>query len=149
MAFTLASVTLSAIAGFAVTRYVLNVWQLDYLRTPAIVLATAIIILVTRPLAKRKDRTQRIDVLTLLTNQCALLGVGLFTSAFSQSFTGAMSCGIAIAFSLVVLSSAFKSLMERIDNGIVPFAFRGIPIALITAGFMALALMGFAGIVKN
>jgi len=148
-AFTLISITLSALMGFAVTHYALNAWQFDYLRTPVIVLLTVAIILCTRAIVGHKNDEHPAPVLTLLTNQCALLGVALFASFYSQTLLGALASGFAVAVALVVLSAAFKGLMERVDRNLVPFVFRGIPIALITAGFMALALMGFVGIFKN
>jgi electron transport complex protein RnfA len=147
--FTIITITLSALLGYAITHGVLIPLELEYLRTPALVLTTTAIIIVARSMIDNNRLELRHEVLTLLTNQCALLGVALFTSYFSDSVLQAFVYGLGAAFTLAILSAAFKALIDRIDANSIPFVFRGIPVALISAGLMALALMGFAGIVRN
>lgn len=147
-AFTVIAITLSAALGFAVTHYLLEPFALNYFRTPAIVLSTAAVVVSARSwVAPIRDRQH--EVLVLLTDQCALLGLALFSACFADSIFEACLYGFVAACALAVLSVAFKLLMERIDRNAVPFVFRGIPLALISAGLMALALMGFAGIIRN
>lgn len=147
--FTLITITLNAVMGYAVTHYALMPLQMEYLRTPTLVMLTATIIVVTRSIIDSGKQDPRHQVLVLMTNQCALLGLALFTNYFADSLFEAFLYGLGAAFSLAILSISFRALMERIDTNAIPFVFRGVPVSLISAGLMALALMGFAGIVRN
>lgn len=146
-AFTMVTLILGAVMGFITTHYILDTLQLDYLRTPVIVLTVAAIIVVAQIFTSKQDSQHQ--VLVLLTNQCALLGMALFTASFANSVLEAFWYGLVSACALAVLSAAFKTLMERVNTNIIPFVFRGIPLALMSAGLVALALMGFAGVVHN
>ena len=148
-AFTLVSITVSSVLGYTITDYLLKPWKLEFLRTPVLLLATAAAILSTRALIDTARLDARHQVVVMMTNQCALLGVTLFVTYYADSWTEAFLYGLGSAAALAVLSASFKLLLERIDTTAVPFVFRGIPLSLISAGLMALALMGFAGIVKN
>ena len=88
------------------------------------------------------------DMLAQLTTQCAMLGMALFSASALETLSEALAYGVGAALLLAALSAAFAALRERIDAADIPIAFRGIPIALITAGFMALALMGFVGMIR-
>lgn len=147
-AFTIAAMTLSAVLGFVVTHHVLTSGVM-YLRTPAIVLTTAAAIIITRALVDASTRNAQHQVLVILTGQCALLGIALFSAYFADSLLQSFVYGFVTAISLAILNAAFSALIERVDTDATPFVFRGIPVALISAGLMALALMGFAGIVHN
>jgi len=147
--FTIVTTTLSAVLGYAIARYVLTPLKLEYFRTPVLVLIITLIIIATRSVIDITNHDLRHQVLTLLTTQCALLGMALFTNYFSGSLLQAFLYALGAACTLAILSAAFKGLMDRIDSNSIPFVFRGIPVSLISAGLIALALMGFAGIVRN
>ncbi len=146
--FTLITITLSAVLGFVVVHDVLMPLRLEYLRTPIIVLGIAAIIYAYNKWLHAGEVLQY-SPLIILTNHCALLGIALFTAWYSESLLAALSYGFGAACALALLSAAFKALMERIDTTVIPFVFRGIPLSLISAGLMALAWMGFAGLVHN
>jgi electron transport complex protein RnfA len=78
-----------------------------------------------------------------------MLGLALYSATQLETIAQALLYGFGAAVMLALLSASFAALRERIDAADVPIAFRGIPLALITAGFMALALMGFAGMVQQ
>ena len=84
--------------------------------------------------------------LPLITSNCAVLGVTLL--AINQSLTLletlVFAIGAAAGFTLVMV--LFGALREQLEHAPVPAAFRGIPLALISAGLMSLAFMGFQGI---
>ncbi|NOQ69701.1 MAG: electron transport complex subunit RsxA, partial [Gammaproteobacteria bacterium] len=86
--------------------------------------------------------------LPLITTNCAVLGVALLNIQEQHSFLQSLfyGFGAAIGFSLVLI--LFSALRERITVADVPEAFQGTSIALITAGIMSLAFMGFAGLIK-
>jgi electron transport complex protein RnfA len=83
--------------------------------------------------------------LPLITTNCAVLGVALLNVQESNNFINSALYGFggAIGFTLVMV--LFASIRERLEFSDVPNSFRGAPIALITAGFMSVAFMGFAG----
>ena len=84
--------------------------------------------------------------LPLITSNCAVLGVTLL--AINQSLTLletlVFAIGAAAGFTLVMV--LFGALREQLEHALVPAAFRGTPLALISAGLMSLAFMGFQGI---
>jgi len=83
--------------------------------------------------------------LPLITTNCAVLGVVLLAEQRSLSLLATMvfALGAALGFSLVL--TLFASLRERLQHNDVPAAFQGAPIALVTAGLLALGFLGFAG----
>ena len=86
--------------------------------------------------------------LPLITTNCAVLGVALLNvqqqnSLLESAFFG---FGAAVGFGLVLV--LFSAIRERLEMANVPAAFRGLPIALMTAGIMSLAFMGFSGITQ-
>lgn len=148
--FTLVTLTVAALYGFAMTHYVLEPYRLAYLRTPLLLLGVAIIFLGARRWFDRVPGAIRWpDLMAHLTTQVALLGVALFTATYCASMLEAFAYGVGAASALAALSSAFAALLARVDTVAVPFVFRGIPVALITAGLTALALMGFAGLINR
>jgi len=86
--------------------------------------------------------------LPLITTNCAVLGVALLNTNQQHNFVESIvyGFGAAAGFSLVLI--LFSSMRERIHVADVPEPFKGPAIALITAGLMSLAFMGFTGLVK-
>ncbi len=84
--------------------------------------------------------------LPLITTNCAVLGVALLVVGRELSLlqTIVFSMGAAAGFTLVMV--LFGAIRERLEGADVPKAFRGAPIALITAGIMSLGFLGFAGL---
>jgi len=87
--------------------------------------------------------------LPLITTNCAVLGVALLNLQAKRSLVEATlyGFGAAVGFSLVL--TLFAAVRERVAVGDVPEPFQGSAIALITAGLMSLAFMGFAGLVSS
>jgi electron transport complex protein RnfA len=86
--------------------------------------------------------------LPLITTNCAVLGVALLNTQKDYTFVESVLSGFGagVGFSLVLI--LFAAMRERIAVADVPISFRGAPIALITAGLMSLAFMGFSGLDK-
>lgn len=148
--FTLITLTLASLFGFGFTHAVLQPLQLSYLQLPALIGGIALIFLGTRALLTNVAGAVRWpDLLAHLTTQCAMLGLALFSATALETLSEALLYGMGAALMLAALSASFSALREHIDMADVPMIFRGIPLALITAGFMALALMGFVGMVRN
>jgi electron transport complex protein RnfA len=125
--------------------------QLGYLRT----LAFVIVILGIVPLVEfgfRRDgrlHPQRPGFSLLMTANSAVLGVALMVDIRMLNVVDAVLFSIAMAAALGFLLLAFAALHERSQHAEVPSVFRDAPLALVTAGIMALAFMGFTGIIQE
>ena len=84
--------------------------------------------------------------LPLITTNCAVLGVALLNVRANTSFADSVAYGLgaALGFSLVLLM--FTCIRERFVEARIPAPFRGTPLAMLTAGLMSLAFMGFVGL---
>ncbi|AEG31359.1 electron transport complex subunit RsxA [Thiomicrospira cyclica] len=140
--------TLSSVLSYLLYTYLLVPFELEYLRTIGFILAIATVVGFTE-MAIHKTSPVLYQVLgiylPLITTNCAVLGVALLNIGEDNNFmqSAIFGMGAAIGFTLVMV--LFASLRERIDAGDVPTPFKGAPIALITAGLMSLAFMGFGG----
>jgi len=140
--------TLSAGLSWMLQTWVLQPLALDHLRTLGFILLIAAVVQFTETVMKRQaPALYRVlgIYLPLITTNCAVLGVALLNAQTQHSFLHALlyGFGAALGFSLVLVM--FAAMRERLEAAQTPASFRGTPIALITAGLMALAFMGFAG----
>ena len=87
--------------------------------------------------------------LPLITTNCAVLGVPLISVREQQSFLQALLFGFGSAIGFVLIMVIFAGLRERLALAQVPKAFAGPPVALVTAGLLALTFLGFGGLVKG
>jgi electron transport complex protein RnfA len=124
---------------------------LSYLRT----LVFVAVILAVVPLVEmmfRRDgrlRPQRPGFALLMMTNSAVLGVALMVGIRMQNIVDAVLFAIAMAAALGFLLLAFAALHERLQHADVPSVFRDAPLALVTAGIMALAFMGFTGFIQE
>ncbi len=143
--------TLSSISSYLVFEYLLQPFALEYLRTISFILVIAAIVGFTE-LVIHKTSPVLHNVLgiylPLITTNCAVLGVALLNTQKSHGFleSALYGFGSAIGFTLVLV--LFAAMRERLAAADVPKAFQGNAIAMITAGLMALAFMGFTGLIK-
>ncbi|MFP4080726.1 MAG: electron transport complex subunit RsxA [Ectothiorhodospira sp.] len=141
--------TLSAVCSFLVNEYLLAPFGLEYLRTIAFILVIAAVVQFTE-MVVHKTSPLLYNVLgiflPLITTNCAVLGVALLNTQEMHGFIESVLYGLgaALGFSLVLV--LFAALRERIAAADVPGPFRGNAIALVTAGLMSLAFMGFIGL---
>ena len=84
--------------------------------------------------------------LPLITTNCAVLGVALLNVQNDYNFIGSVVYGITGGLGFLLAIVLFASIRERLVFADYPKAFEGFPIALVTAGLMALAFMGFSGL---
>jgi electron transport complex protein RnfA len=144
--------TLASVSSYLLNHYLLIPFNLEYLRTISFIVViactvqfTELIVQKTSPLLYRVLGL----FLPLITTNCAVLGVALLNVQRQNNFiqSALYGFGAAVGFSLVL--ALFAGLRERIDVADVPKPFQGNAIALITAGLMSMAFMGFAGLVKG
>lgn len=143
--------TLSSITSYLIHTYLLAPNGLEYLRTISFILVIAGIVGFTE-LVVHKTSPLLHNVLgiylPLITTNCAVLGVALLNVQKSNGFieSGLYGFGSAMGFTLILV--LFAAMRERIAASDVPEVFQGNAIAMITAGLMALAFMGFTGLIK-
>jgi len=144
--------TLSAITSWLVNEYLLVPLGIEYLRTIAFILVIAVVVQFTETVMHKTSPVlyQVLGIfLPLITTNCAVLGVALLNLQEKRSFleSALYGFGAAVGFSLVLV--LFAGMRERVAVADVPEPFQGSAIALVTAGLMSLAFMGFAGLVAN
>lgn len=141
--------TLSSILSYLIYNYLLLPFGLEFLQTIAFILAIAAVVGFTE-MAIHKTSPVLYQVLgiylPLITTNCAVLGVALLNVGEQNNFieSAFFGMGAAIGFTLVMVM--FASIRERLEVADVPGPFKGAPIALITAGLMSMAFMGFGGL---
>jgi len=143
--------TLSSISSYLINEYLLAPLGIEFLRTISFIFVIAVVVQFTELVVHKTSPIlyQVLGIfLPLITTNCAVLGVALLNVQEQHGFleSALYGFGAAIGFSLVLV--IFASLRERIDVADVPVAFQGAAIALITAGLMSMAFMGFASLVS-
>jgi Na+-translocating ferredoxin:NAD+ oxidoreductase subunit A len=140
-----------ALLGWLVARLVLVPWHLEYLRTPMLVAVVLIVVPLLDVAVRRRQGvlTQQPGFALVMITNTALLGIALITDLRSANFGVAALLAIGAAVALALLLLAFAALYERLQHADVPVIFREAPLALITAGIMALAFMGFSGLIQE
>lgn len=142
--------TLASMASYIVNTWLLQPLGLEYLRTIAFIMVIAAVVQFTKLfIEKASPLLYRVlgVFLPLITTNCAVLGVALQNTIRSHNFfhSTLYGFGAAVGFSLVLI--LFTAMRERLAVADVPTPFKGAAIAMITAGLMSLAFMGFAGLV--
>ena len=123
--------------------------ELEYMQTVAFILVIASVVQLLEMFLKKKIRTlyNALGVyLPLITTNCAVLGVVLVNVQEGFDFLISVVNGAAGGLGFTLAIVLFASVRERVDKSDCPAAFKGFPIALISAGLMALAFMGFSGL---
>lgn len=141
---------LASIVAWLIQTFVLVPFGIEYMQTIVFILVIAALVQMVEIILKKVSPAlyQALGIfLPLITTNCAVLGVAILMiqKEFNlfQSVVYSVSTAIGFALALVI----FAGLRERIEFEEAPKAFRGIPIALITASILAMAFMGFSGLV--
>ncbi|MBL1377134.1 electron transport complex subunit RsxA [Zobellella iuensis] len=143
--------TLAAACSYLVNQYLLLPLELLYLRTLSFILVIAVVVQFTEMVVHKTSPTlyRLLGIfLPLITTNCAVLGVALLNINEQHNFMQSLvyGFGAALGFSLVLV--LFAAMRERLAGADVPAPFKGAALAMITAGLMSLAFMGFTGLVK-
>lgn len=143
--------TIAAMCSYLVETYILAPLGLEYLRTLSFILVIAVVVQFTEMVVHKTSPTlyRLLGIfLPLITTNCAVLGVALLNINEKHNFieSAVYGFGAAVGFSLVLI--LFAAMRERLAAANVPAPFKGTSIAMITAGLMSLAFMGFTGLVK-
>lgn len=143
--------TMASALGFLVESWLLIPFGLEYLRLIAFMLVIGAAVQLTELLVRRfSPLLHRVLGLyvPLIASNCAVLGVALLNSTASRSLLASVFYGAGAALGFTLVLSLLAGLRERLELADVPGPFRGGPIALIVAGILSLAFLGFAGFAR-
>ena len=144
-------ITLSNICSWIVNTFVLMPLGLVYLRTMAFILVIAVVVQFTEMVVRKTSPSlyRLLGIfLPLITTNCAVLGVALLNINQQFYFMQSALYGFAASLGFSLVMVLFAAIRERLVVADVPAPFKGSSIALVTAGLMSLAFMGFTGLVK-
>ena len=142
--------TLASLCSYLTYTYLLEPFGLEFLQTISFILVIAFVVQFTEMVVHKTSPLLHKVLgifLPLITTNCAVLGVALLNIKKANGFIDSIlyGFGAAIGFSLVLI--LFAAMRERITAADVPAPFKGAAIAMISAGIMSLAFMGFTGLV--
>ncbi len=150
--------TLATIVTYLIQKFILNVYGLEYMQTIMFILVIASLVQMVEIILKKMSPAlyQALGVfLPLITTNCCILGVAIIVGNGTYNLHGlaeptlisgivyAIATAIGYALALVL----FSVLREHLELMDVPESMKGTPIALLTAGLMAMAFVGFSGMV--
>ena len=140
---------LASAATWAVNEFILLPLNLKYMQTVAFILVIAAIVQVVEMFLKKSVPAlyQALGIyLPLITTNCAVLGVALLNIQEGYNFLESVVYGVTGGLGFTLAIVLFASVRERTADNECPKCFEGFPIALISAGLLALAFMGFSGL---
>lgn len=141
---------LATIVTYLIQNYVLNRLGLAYLQTIAFILVIAALVQLVEIILKKVSPAlyQALGIfLPLITTNCAILGVAILTIQKEFNLMEGVVFAISNAIGFGLALTIFAGIREHLDLQEVPKGLKGTPIALITAGILAMAFMGFSGLV--
>lgn len=141
---------ISSLAAYLIHFYILVPLGIAYMKTIVFILVIASLVQMVEIILKKISPAlyQALGIfLPLITTNCAVLGIALELVQkdmnLGQSVVYATSTAIGFALALII----FAGIRERLELYDVPKSMKGVPIALVTAGILAMAFMGFSGLV--
>ncbi|MBE9491882.1 MAG: electron transport complex subunit RsxA [Bacteroidetes bacterium] len=142
--------TIATIVTWLIFNYVLEPFNITFLQTIIFILVIASLVQMVEIVLKKVSPPlyQALGIyLPLITTNCAVLGVAILTISNDFNLVEGVVFAIANAIGFGLAMILFAGLREHLDLMEVPKSMRGAPIALVTAGILALAFMGFVGLV--
>lgn len=143
-------ITLSSVVAWLLYTYVLNVFDMVYMKTIVFILVIASLVQIIEMFIKKTSPGLYKSLgiyLPLITTNCAVLGVATTVASTDYTFLTALVYSFGSAVGFLFAMYLFANLREKIDSNPVPTPFKGVPIALITAGLMAMVFARFAGVI--
>ncbi len=140
---------LSTIVTYLLQAYFLTPFGLGYMQTIVFILVIAALVQMLEIILKKVSPSlyQALGVfLPLITTNCAILGVAILVIQKEYTLVESVVYAISTAIGFTLSLTLFAGIREQLQLNDIPKAMQGIPIALITAGLLALAFMGFSGV---
>lgn len=136
---------------YLIQKFVLEPFDMTYMQTIAFILVIAALVQMVEIILKKVSPSlyQALGVfLPLITTNCCVLGVAIMVIQKEFNLLESVVYAISTAIGFTLAMVVFAGIREQLARTDIPTAFRGIPIALISAGILAMAFMGFSGIVR-
>ena len=143
--------TLATIVTYLIQKFVLDAFELQYLQTITFILVIASLVQMLEIVLKKVSPSlyQALGVfLPLITTICAVLGVAILVIQKDYDLLTGVVYAFATALGFGLALVLFAGIREQMSLVNIPKGMRGTPIALIVAGLLAMAFMGFSGVVK-
>ncbi len=143
--------TIASVASYLINTYVLAPLDAEFLRTISFILVIAAVVQFTEMMVQKTSPAlyHLLGIyLPLITTNCAVLGVALLNVNAEHNFIESTIYGFGAALGFGLALILFSAMRERLAGADIPAPFKGSSIAMITAGLMSLAFMGFAGLVN-
>ncbi len=141
-------ITLASFVAGALYKLILVPFNITYLQTIVFILVIAALVQFVEMFLKKMIPSlyKALGVyLPLITTNCAVLGVALINIQNEYNFIETIFNGVGAALGFTLAIVLFAGIRERLETSAVPKALEGFPIALLTAGLMAIAFLGFSG----
>lgn len=142
--------TLAAVLSWLLEHYVLQPFDIEFLRIISFILVIAAVVQFTEMFVRKSSPVlyQMLGIfLPLITTNCAVLGVALLNVQENHTFIQSIMYGLGASLGFTLVMVIFAGLRERLALANVPDAFAGNPIGFIVAGMLALAFTGFTGLI--
>ena len=142
---------IASIAAYLIQYHILVPLHIEYMQTIVFILVIAALVQMVEIMLKKVSPAlyQALGIfLPLITTNCAVLGVAILLVQEEYNLGEAVVYAVAVAVGFTLALVLFAGLRERLELENVPKALQGVPIALITAGILAMAFMGFSGLVR-
>ncbi|MDD2190921.1 MAG: RnfABCDGE type electron transport complex subunit A [Bacteroidales bacterium] len=143
--------TLSTLVTYLFQHYLLNPLEIGFLQTIVFILVIAALVQMVEIILKKVSPSlyQALGVfLPLITTNCAVLGIAILVIQKDFSLITGLVYAIGMSLGFTLAMVLFAGLREQIELSFTPKGMKGMPIVLVTAGILAMAFMGFAGLVK-
>jgi len=144
-------IVLATMVTYLIQVYILNRLGLEFMQTITFILVIAALVQMVEIILKKVSQSlyQALGIfLPLITTNCAVLGVAILVIKKNYNLLEGVVFGASTALGFGLALIILAGIREQMDLVDIPKGMRGVPISLITAGILALAFMGFAGIVK-
>lgn len=141
---------LTAIVSYLLYDSILVPFGLEFLQIPSFILVIASLVQFVEMVIKKVSQPlyRALGIfLPLITTNCAILGLALFISMREYNFIESVVFGVGAGAGFTLALIIMAGIREELELADVPKGFRGAPITMITAGLLALAFMGFAGMI--
>lgn len=142
---------IASIVAYLIQYYILVPLNITYMQTIVFILVIAALVQMVEIILKKVSPAlyQALGIfLPLITTNCAVLGVAILLVQKEYNLGEAVVYAVSVAIGFTLALVLFAGLRERLELENVPKAMKGVPIALITAGILAMAFMGFFGLVR-
>jgi len=143
--------TIATLVTFLMQKYVLNPMHLEFMQTISFILIIAALVQMVEIILKKVSPAlyQALGVfLPLITTNCTILGVAIIVIQKNFDLPTALVYAVSTAVGFGLALILFSGIREQLNLTKIPQSMAGTPVALIVAGILAMAFMGFAGIVK-